>query len=76
MFRKLILAAIALSALSATAAIPTAASAGYWGHKHGHHWRHHHWRPYVAYDDSYGCIVKRRVWTDYGWRWRRVNICY
>ena len=23
-----------------------------------------------------GCWRSRRVWTPYGWRWRRVNVCY
>jgi hypothetical protein len=27
---------------------------------------------YAAYDS---CYRLRRVWTPYGWQWRRVNVC-
>jgi hypothetical protein len=30
--------------------------------------------PYYAYD--YGCYRLRHVLTPWGWRWRRVNVCY
>lgn len=77
MIRNLVLAAAAVGALSVTAMTPTTADAGYWGHKHGHHWRHHHYRPYAyTYYRPHGCFVKRKIWTDYGWRWRTVNVCY
>jgi len=34
--------------------------------------------PYGVYDSGYdgGCyLVRRRVWTDYGWRRRTVQVC-
>jgi hypothetical protein len=35
--------------------------------------------PYYAYDPYYGgdgCWHVRRMWTPYGWRWRRHYVCY
>lgn len=87
MFRKLALGLVAAAALSATALIPTGASAhgshGGWGHG-GHHggWGHHYrgvgFGPIIVsggYVDD-GCYEKRRVRTPYGLRWRTVNVCY
>ena len=78
MLKKFVLGAVALGSLGAAALAPSTASAGYWGW-HGHHHYpvvRHYYVPqtYAYYRDP--CIVKRRVWTDYGWRWRRVNVCY
>ena len=25
--------------------------------------------------DDYGCFIPRRVWTPWGWRWRRIWVC-
>jgi hypothetical protein len=31
---------------------------------------------YTAYDDEGGCyLVGRRIWTPYGWRIRRIQVC-
>ena len=75
MFRKLILALGATAAIGAAALSPTAASAKPWHH----HW-HHGWHGYgigfvgPAYGgDCY--IVRRVVWTPYGKRIRRVEVC-
>ena len=29
--------------------------------------------PYWGYN---GCLVRERIWTPYGWRWRVVDACY
>lgn len=80
MFRKFVLAASAVGALGLAALAPSAASAGYWGYHGGHHGGHHvrhYWRPPVVhYYQPDECIVRRKVWTHYGWRWTRVNVCY
>jgi hypothetical protein len=76
--------AIAAAAALAIAAVPSTASAqhwgGHWGHFGGHHFGFGGPRvafgfgvapaPYYDYDDYYACRV-HRVWTPYGWRWRR-----
>jgi hypothetical protein len=76
MFRKLILA---VAAIGATALAPTAASA----HMHGGHghWGHHHWfggfgfygPSYIVASDCY--FVDRVVYTPFGKRIRRVEVC-
>jgi hypothetical protein len=83
MLRKLTLALVAAASLSAMALAPTAASAGgggKWGGGFG--WNHHHWGHgygigfvgggYGGYD---GCYQTRRVMTDFGPRFRVVNVC-
>jgi len=30
---------------------------------------------FASYDDGYGCVIPRRVWTPWGWRWRRIWVC-
>jgi hypothetical protein len=83
MLRKLIIIAGATATLAAASvAVPTGASAGWHGgHGHGHH---HHWRgwrgpAYGLYAPVYygsSCyVVKKRVYTDYGPRIRRVTVC-
>ena len=75
MLRKLITAFAAIAALGA-AAIPISASA-YW---HGG-WRGPPWGyygvPYGYGPGPYyaGCYRNARVWTPYGWRWRRAWVC-
>jgi hypothetical protein len=36
--------------------------------------------PYWGYPGYYGygdgCLVRHRIWTPYGWRFRLVNVCY
>ena len=86
MFRKLALAATAAVALGAAALPSTEASArwhGGWHHGGGWHgggW-HRGWGGprFYAYGGgpAYGsCWRVRRVWTPYGPRLRRVNVCY
>jgi len=82
MLRKLTIALAATAALGAAALAPTAASAfPHKGH-HGHHGHYHGWRsgigigfyaPVYAGADCY--VVKRRVETPVGPRWRRVTVC-
>jgi hypothetical protein len=74
--------AIAAAAALAIAAVPSTASAQHWGHGWGHFGGHHFGfggprvgfgvapAPYYDYDDYYACRV-HRVWTPFGWRWRR-----
>jgi hypothetical protein len=82
---KKVLFAIGMAAVLAAGA-PTVATARDGGHWHGgHHWRGGgFWRgpgiafgfglgaPYYAYGS---CYQARRVWTPYGWRWRRTWVC-
>ena len=84
MLRKLTLALVAAASLSAMALAPTAASAMPWGGGWGGGWGgyHHHWGHgfgigfvgggYGGYD---GCYQTRRVMTDFGPRFRVVNVC-
>jgi hypothetical protein len=84
MFRKLTLALVAAASLSALALAPTAASAknwgggwgGGWGGYHHHHFGHGFGIGYVGggYGDE-GCYQTRRVMTDFGPRFRVVNVC-
>jgi len=76
--------AIAAAAALAIVAVPSTASAQHWGGHFGHFGGHHFGfggprvafgfgvapAPYYDYDDYYACRV-HRVWTPYGWRWRR-----
>jgi hypothetical protein len=82
MFRKLIIVAGATAAIAtASVAAPTAASAGWHGHHHKHHKHWSGWRGpafgYYApvYYGSSCYVVKKRVYTDYGPRIRRVTVC-
>lgn len=88
--RKLAIGFAAALALSATALLPTAASAkggfhggGFHGggfHGGGFHGGfHNHWvgGPRLIVSGGYnGCYVKRLVDTPYGPRYRVVNVCY
>ena len=88
MFRKLALTAAATLALGAAALAPTDASAHWHGggwHGGGWHggggWHHGYYGPRFAfggpvYGYGGGCWRVRRVWTPYGPRLRRVNVCY
>lgn len=79
------LLAIGAAAALAVAALPSTASAQYWGGGHfGHHYGFGGPRigigfgvaPY-AYDEDYGpgCYRAHRVWTRFGWRIRRAWVC-
>jgi hypothetical protein len=76
MFRKLVLALGATTVIAAAALAPNTASAKGW-----HHWHHgyHHWFGVGFYPGYYGSddcyIVRRVVWTPYGKRVRRVEVC-
>lgn len=72
MLRKTVLALAAVATLGTAALAPTAASAGYWHHKH------YGWKSWHApvYAHGYGCFKKRWVKGYYGWRLVRVNVCY
>jgi hypothetical protein len=87
MFRKIAMT-LAAAAITATAALPTAASASEWRHDWRHHHRHHHGttvrvstpyyayaaRPYYSYA-SY-CFTKNRwVHTRWGWQRQHVRVC-
>jgi hypothetical protein len=82
MFRKFVIAIAATATIGAAALAPTAASAKPWGWGWGWGWHHHfyhHWvgfygPRYIAYDGCY--LVKRVVYTPYGKRIRRVEVCY
>jgi hypothetical protein len=83
MYRKIALGLIGAAALSATALMPTDASAKGWKHHHHHHGFHHHgfhghWGPRLVIGGGYygGCYVKRLVGTRYGLRYRTVNVCF
>jgi hypothetical protein len=78
MFRKLVLALGASAVIGAAALSPTAASAHGWHHHGWHHGWHHGFRvgffapPYLR-----DCHIERRVvWTRWGKRIRRVEVCY
>jgi hypothetical protein len=88
MIRKLIVALAAVAALS-TATATGAMARHPMGHPHHsigmphHHFafRHHH-RFHnrfafvgVPYASDYDCFVVRRVWTPWGWSWRRIWVC-
>ena len=54
MFRKTVLALTTIATLGAAALVPTAASAGYYGHGYGYKHRHYHygycfWKPVYDY---------------------------
>jgi len=79
MFRKLILALGATAVIGAAALSPTTASAKGWKHNHWHHgWGHGFGISFgvpltYGYGDCY--IVRRVVWTKYGKRIRRYEVC-
>ena len=82
MLRKLTLALVATASLSAMALAPTAASAkpwgggwgGGWGGYHHHHFGHGFGIRYIGGMDD-GCYQTRRVLTEFGYRFRTVNVC-
>lgn len=75
--RKLALGFAAAVALSATALLPTAASAKGWHHHHHGFHGHYFGGPRFIVSGGYtGCYVKRLVETRYGLRYRVVNVCY
>jgi len=83
MLRKLTLALVAATSLSAMTMAPSAASAkGFgWGGGWGGGFHHHHFGPafgiaYVGGYDDDGCYVTRRIRTPFGYRLRTVNVCY
>jgi hypothetical protein len=59
--------------------------AGGWGHVHHnsafrHHaffFRHHRRFAFIGAPFAFGdeCVVVRRVWTPWGWHWRRIWVC-
>ena len=63
---------------------------GYYGNRYGNYHRPYYgygyngpcyqgYAPYYhnAYYGSYGCYwSSHRVWTAYGWHWRRVRVCH
>jgi hypothetical protein len=90
MLRKLIIMSAALAALStATATGALAMHGGHWGGGHpaggwGHvhhnfafHNRHHRRFAFIGAPFAFGdeCVVVRRVWTPWGWHWRRIWVC-
>ena len=57
---------------------------GWGGGHHGGGWGRHHWgwgghyrwgwdRPHWGY--AYSCFRRERVWTGYGYEWRRYRVC-
>ena len=84
MFRKLALVAAAALALGTVALAPTDASArwhgGGGGWHHGGGWRGGYGPRFAfggpAYYGYGGCWRVRRVFTPWGPRLRRVNVCY
>ncbi len=79
MVRKLVLALGASAVIGAAALAPSAASAapGWHHHHHWHHGWHHGFRVGFFAPRYYGdCYVVRRVvWTRWGKRIRRVQVC-
>jgi hypothetical protein len=83
--RKILIAAGA--ALMLVASVPTVASAQFFGWGGGYYSRGfvgpRFFRPRFgfrfgapfAYGAFAGCNQLRRVWTPFGWRWRRVWVC-
>jgi hypothetical protein len=71
--------------LGAVAAVPTTAGAAPWGWGHGGHFRHFWGGPRFAFGFGAGpwssyafagsCSRVHRIWTPFGWRWRRVWVC-
>ena len=83
MFRKLTLALVAAASLSARRWLPprlppAAADKGWHHHRHHHH---HHGHGFGigliggGYGGDDGCYQTRRVWTQFGYRFRVVNVC-
>ncbi len=49
-------------------------------HHHHHHaffFRHHRHFAFIGAPFAFGddCVVVRRVWTPWGWHWRRIWVC-
>ncbi len=65
-----------------TFASPSRVTSGTWNRWNGG-WRHRHHRfrhfafvaPFAGYAAYDSCYVPRRVWTPWGWEWRRVYVC-
>ena len=84
MLRKLTLGLVAAATLSAMALAPSAASAkpwgggwgGGWGGYHHHHFGHGFGIGFIGggYGGD-GCYQTRCVLTDFGYRFRTVNVC-
>jgi hypothetical protein len=76
MFRKLVLALGATAVIGAAALSPTTASAKGWGWHHHHHWHHGFGIGFVSPDYFGDCyIVRKVVWTPFGKRIRRIEVC-
>ena len=80
MLRKLTLALVAATSLSAVALAPTAASAVPWGGGWGGGFHHHHFGHgfgigFIGGGIDDGCYVTQRVLTPFGYRLRTVNVC-
>jgi hypothetical protein len=78
MFRKLTLALVAAASLGAMALAPTAASAkpfGWGGGFHHNHWGHGFGIGFVGVGIDDSCYVTRPVLTQFGYRYRTVNVC-
>ena len=78
MFRKIALAASA----AAMVAIPATANAQYYGGYRYHHYSRPRVRTVISIGTpgygyyGGGCyLAPRRVWTPYGWRVRRIEVC-
>lgn len=48
---------------------------GRFAFRHHRFHRFHNGFFFASIDDSYGCVAVSRVWTPWGWRWRRVWVC-
>jgi|SRR5512135_28288 hypothetical protein len=68
------IAAGVIGGLAAGALIGAAAN-GYYGGYYGPGPYYYGPGPYAAYYGPDCYWTRHRVWTDYGWRWRRVRVC-
>ncbi len=48
---------------------------GRFAFRHHRFHRFHNGFFFASIDDGYGCVTVSRVWTPWGWRWRRVWVC-
>lgn len=46
-------------------------------HHHAFFFRHHRHFAFIGAPFAFGddCVVIRRVWTPWGWHWRRIWVC-
>ena len=46
-------------------------------HHHAFFFRHHRHFAFIGAPFAFGddCVVVRRVWTPWGWHWRRIWVC-